>query len=103
MQPLTFDVHAPLVHDPARAAWIVNGLAVAATIEADHASAETHYVEALGLDPENPRIMSNYVRLLIESGQIEKAAQMYAGRTASFWPDDDERELKRLIREHRQD
>ena len=81
----------------------MNGLAVAATIEADHARAEAHYTEAIELDPENPRIVANYVRLLIESGQVKKALQIYSSREASFWPDNDERELERLIGEHRQD
>ena len=89
-----------LVADPEAAAWIVNGMAVAATLDADLESAEAYYEEALTLDPENARIVANYVRVLIESGQVEKAATAYTAREPSFWADDDEQRLRVLIREH---
>ena len=89
-----------LVSEPAAAAWIVNGMAVAATIAGDLAGAEARYGEALALDPENARIVANYVRLLIEAGQVIKAAQVYTTHNPSFWSGDDEQRLRRLIREH---
>ena len=85
---------------PEATAWIVNGMAVAATLEADLEGAVAHYEEALALDPDNARIVANYVRVLVESGQVEKAATAYAAREPSFWPDDDEQRLRVLIREH---
>lgn len=87
----------------ADAAWIANGLAIAATLEGDLASANAHYADALALAPQNPRIMANYVRMLTESGQVEQAAQIYTEQAPSFWSDDDERTLRLLIRESWQD
>ena len=89
-----------LIADPGAVAWIVNGMAIAATLEADLEGAEAHYEEALALAPENARIVANYVRVLIESGQVEKAATAYATREPSFWWGDDEQRLRVLIREH---
>ena len=95
-----FERARALVGASTEAAWIANGLAVAAALEADLARAEAHYAEAIALDPENPRIAANYVRLLIASGQVERAAQLYAARPRAFWSDDDARTLERMMREH---
>lgn len=86
-----------LVEDSAGAAWIVNGLAVAATIETDLESAAAHYREAMTLDPSNSRIVANYVQMLIESGQVAEAAQIYTGQASSFWSGNDERRLRVLL------
>ena len=92
-----------LAVDSVASAWIANGLAVAAIMEANPRDADAHYTEALALDPDNPRIMANYVRMLAESGQVEKADQLFAGRAPEFWSDDDEQRLRLLIRERRQE
>lgn len=85
------------------AAWIANGLAVAATMQGDLTAAGAHYRDALAQDPENPRIAANYIRMLIEAGQIQQAADTYLERPASFWLDDDERALRLLLQERRGD
>ena len=95
-----FERARALVQDPADAAWITNGLAVAATMKADLEGAQTHYREAMALDPGNPRIMANYVRLQIELGRVEEAARLYTGKDRSFWSDHDEQRLRHLLRAH---
>ena len=89
-----------LVEDSVGAAWIVNGLAVAATIEADLESAAAYYREAMTLDPSNARIVANYVQMLIEAGQVAEAARIYTGRASSFWSGNDERRLRILLQTH---
>lgn len=83
------------------AAWIENGLAVAAALDADHEAAEAHYLEALRLSAGHPRITANYVRLLIAAGRVDEAARIHAGRPSSWWEGEDGRTLARLIEEHR--
>ena len=83
------------------AAWIENGLAVAAGLEADHEAAEAHYLEALRLSAGHPRITANYVRALIAAGRVDDAARIHAGRAPSWWEGEDGRTLSRLIEEHR--
>ena len=83
------------------AAWIENGLAVAAGLDADHEAAEAHYLEALRLSAGHPRITANYVRLLIVAGRIGDAARIHAGHTSSWWEGEDGRTLSRLIEESR--
>ena len=83
------------------AAWIENGLAVAAALDADHEAAEAHHLEALRLSSGHPRILANYVRTLIAAGRIDDAARIYAGRSPSWWEGEDGRTLSRLIEESR--
>ena len=92
-----------LIDDPAEAAWVANGLAVAATLNADLRGADTNYREAIALDPSNSRILANYVRMLTEAGQVAEAAQIYTRQPSSFWSEDDERRLRRLLQSHLSD
>ena len=89
--------------DPARdtpaAPWILNGLAVAASMVGDYEAAEAHYTQALRISPENPRIVANYVRTLLGAGRIADAARMHAARPGSFWKDEDGATLSRLMEE----
>ena len=87
--------------DTPSAAWIANGLAVTAALEADYAAAEVHYVEALRLFSDNPRIAANFIRMLIAAGRIDDAARTYARHPPTHWPDDDGLALSRLIEEAR--
>lgn len=91
--------------DPARdtpaAPWILNGLAVAASMDGDYDAAEAHYAEALRISPENPRIVANHVRTLLGAGKVTDAARMHAARPGSFWKDEDGATLSRLIEEAR--
>ncbi len=91
--------------DPARdtpaAPWILNGLAVAASMDGDYDAADAHYAEALRISPENPRIVANHVRTLLGAGKVADAARMHAARPGSFWKDEDGATLSRLIEEAR--
>ena len=89
-----------LITDAAAAAWVANGLALAAMIEKDWSSAEARYEEALALAPESPQIAANFVRLLLASGQADRAAEFFAGRGTRFWSPDDKQALQRLFRTH---
>ena len=89
-----------LVEESAGTAWIVNGLAVAATVEADLESAAAYYEEAMALDPSNARIAANYVRMLIEAGRVAEAARIYTAQPPSFWSGNDERRLRILLQTH---
>ena len=86
-----------LVTDPKEAAWIANGLGVAAAIDDDLEGAGARYREAIELDPSNPRILANYVRLLTEAGRASDAARVFTAQPSSFWSDDDERRLRILL------
>ena len=94
------DARAPALDTPS-AAWIANGLAVTAALEADYAAAEAHYVEALRLSSDNPRIAANFIRMLVAAGRIDDAARTYARHPPTYWPDDDGLALSRLIEEAR--
>ena len=83
------------------APWILNGLAVAAALDADYESAAAHYAEALRLAPANPRLAANYVRTLLGAERIDEAARIFAAHPPSWWKDEDGRTLSRLIEEHR--
>ena len=85
------------------APWIENGLAVAATLEADYPEAEAAYAEALRLAPGDPRVTANLVRMLVGAGRIEEAARLHAGHSDSRWVDDDQRTLRHLIEEARRE
>ena len=89
-----------VIDDSTGAAWVVNGLAVAATLEADHEGADAYYREALELDPSNPRILANYVQMLIEAGRVGEAARIYTGQARSFWSGGDEQRLRVLLQTH---
>ena len=89
--------------DTPSAPWIANGLAVAAAVDTDFATAEAMYAEALRLSPEDPRITANRVRMLVETGRIEDAAHAHAQRSASYWADDDGRILLYLIEDARRE
>lgn len=84
------------------APWIANGLAVAATLDADYGTAEAHYVEALRLSSGDPRITANFVRMLVAAGRIGAASRRYADHAPSYWVDGDGRILSRLIEDARQ-
>ena len=84
----------PLVRDPSSAMWIENGLAVAAVLEADYETAQSHYTEALRHPSAHPRIAANFVRMLIASGQNDAAAGIYDQYDASFWEENDSRVLQ---------
>ena len=94
------DARAPALDTPS-AAWIANGLAVTSALEADYAAAEVHYVEALRLSSDNPRIAANFIRMLVAAGRIDDAARTYARHPPTYWPDDDGLALSRLIEEAR--
>ena len=79
--------------------WILNGLAVAASMVGDYEAAETHYTQALRISPENPRIVANHVRTLLGAGRVADAARMHAARPGTFWEDEDGATLARLIEE----
>ena len=81
------------------AAWIANGLAVAAALDADYDAAGEHYATALRLSSGHPRIAANFVRLLVAAGRIDDAARTYAEHPPSYWTDDDGPELSRLVDE----
>ena len=91
--------------DPSRdtpaAPWILNGLAVSASLAGDYEAAEAHYTQALRISPENPRIAANQVRTLLGAGRISDAARMHAARPGTFWKDEDGPVLSRLIEEAR--
>ena len=87
--------------DPSSAAWIENGLAVAAVLDGDYGTAETHYAAALRHSSAHPRVAANYVRMLIASGRIDEAVRVYGEFDSSYWMDGDERALQRLIDEAR--
>ena len=91
--------------DPSRdtpaAPWILNGLAVAASMDGDFEAAEAHYAQALRISPENPRIVANHVRMLLGAGKVAEAARMHAARPDSFWKDEDGATLSHLIEEAR--
>ena len=91
-----------LVQDPSSVMWIENGLAVAAVLEADYETAETHYTEALRQPSAHPRIAANFVRMLIASGQINAAAGIYERYGASYWEEEDSHALQNLLDTARQ-
>ncbi len=81
-------------------AWVANGLAVAATLDADLQRADSYYREAIELDPSNSRILANYVQMLTTAGQVDEAARIYISQPPSFWSNDDERRLRDLLQTH---
>ena len=81
------------------AAWIANGLAVAAALDADYDAAGEHYATALRLSSGHPRIAANFVRMLVAAGRIDEAARTYAEHPPTYWTDDDGPELSRLVDE----
>ena len=91
-----------LVQDPSSVMWIENGLAVAAVLEADYETAESHYTEALRQPSAHPRIAANFVRMLIASGQINAAAGIYERYGASYWEEEDSHALQNLLDTARQ-
>ena len=97
--------HFEAAREPARntpvAAWVANGLGVAATMLDDYETAETEYARALRASSGHPRINANYVRMLVAAGRIEEAARRYAARDASYWEGEDGRTLYHLIDESR--
>ena len=94
------DARGPSRDTPA-APWILNGLAVAASLAGDHEAAEAHYGQALRISPGNPRILANRVRTLLGAGRVAEAARLHAARPGSFWKDEDGIALARLIEEAR--
>ena len=81
------------------AAWIANGLAVAAALDADYDAAEAHYATALRLSSGHSRIAANFVRMLVAAGRIDDAARAYAEHPPTYWADEDGPELSRLVDE----
>ena len=86
-----------LAQDPSSVMWIENGLAVAAVLEADYETAETHYTEALRHPAAHPRIAANFVRMLIASGRIDAAAAIYERYDEAHWEEDDYHALQSLV------
>ena len=87
--------------DTPAAAWIANGLAVVATLDADYERAEAHYAEALRRSSGHPRIAANHVRMLLAAGRIDDASRGYAKHPPSFWAGDDGPALSLLVEESR--
>ena len=87
--------------DSPTAAWIENGLGVAAALDEDYESAESRYAQAIRQSSGHPRIAANMVRMLIASGRSEEAARIYRARDGSYWEDDDRNALRRLIEKPR--
>ena len=79
------------------APWIANAVAVAAAMEGDHGAAEASLREAVRLSSGHPVIAANLVRMLAAAGRRSDAARLFAQHPPSYWPDDDARELARLI------
>ena len=88
-----------LARDPSSAVWVENGLAVAAMLDGDYRTSETHYAAALRLSSEHPGITANYVRMLIASGRLEEAKRIYREHDSSYWVAGEEVALQRLIEE----
>lgn len=81
------------------AAWIANGLAVAAALDADYDTAEAHYATALTLSSGHPRIAANHVRMLVAAGRIDAAARAFARNPPTYWAQEDGPELSRIVDE----
>ena len=79
--------------------WIANGLAVIETLDSDYDQAETYFAEAFRHSPTHPRIVGNYVRMLVAAGRIDDAFRTFAEHPPTFWADDDGPALSRLIDE----
>ena len=77
--------------------WVLNGLAVVATLEGDYPLAEKQYTEALAL-VSHPRINANLMRMLVESGRIDEARQLHSRYSASYWVESDRAELSQLLK-----
>ena len=84
------------------AAWIENGLAVAAALEAEYDAAEAHYARAVRNSSGHPRITANLVRMLVAAGRMDEAAGVYRARDPSYWEDGDGDALQRLVGEPRE-
>ena len=76
--------------------WIMNGLAVVATLEGDYPLAEQRYNEALAL-VSHPLITANLTRMLVEAGRPEDARQLFARHDAAYWVGSDGGELAQLL------
>ena len=87
--------------DSPTAAWIENGLAVAAALDEEYESAEAHYAKAVRNAPAHPRITANLVRMLVAAGRMDEAVSIYRERDPSYWEDDDRNALRRLVDEPR--
>ena len=85
--------------DTTFAAWIANGLAVAAALDADYDAAEAHYATALTLSSGHPRIAANHVRMLVAAGRIDDAARAFARHPPTYWAQEDGPELSRIVDE----
>ena len=81
------------------AAWIENGLAVAAALEEEYEAAEAHYARAVRNSSGHPRITANLVRMLVAAGRMDG---IYRERDPSYWEDDDGDALRRLVDEPRE-
>lgn len=79
------------------AAWIVNGIAVLAALNADYESAEARFGDALRLSSGDPRITANFVRMLLRAGRVDRASEVYGRHDPSYWVDDDGGALSVLI------
>ena len=94
------DARAPAQGTPF-AVWTANGVAVAATLRGDHEEAEAHYVEALRLSPDNPRIAANYIRMLVAAERPGDAGRTFERFPPAHWPDDEHAVLSRLVADAR--
>ena len=89
--------------DTPLAAWIENGLAVAAALDSDWEAAAAHHAEALRRSSGDPRIAANHVRALIAAGRIDEATRAYRRHPPTYWADEDGPVLDRLVEEARRE
>lgn len=79
--------------------WVLNGLAVVATLEGDYPLAEQRYHDALALAA-HPRIRANLTRMLVDAGRLDDARQVFASHDAASWTERDRAELSHLLAQH---
>ena len=91
-----------IVRDPSSIPWIENGLAVAAALDGDYATAEAHYTKALDYSAANPGITANFVRMLVAAGRVDHAARVFEAHDSVYWDDGDAQALHNLIAEARE-
>lgn len=86
-----------LARDAGIVPWIENGLAVSATLLGEFEQANDHFQNALISSQEHPAIVSNYVRMLHKSGNVDDARRTYITKPPAFWLKGDAEKLKTLL------
>ena len=76
--------------------WVMNGLAVVATLQGDYPLAEQRYTEALALAA-HPLITANLTRMLLEAGRPDEARHLFSRHDAAYWAERDRAELSQLL------